>query len=105
MFVGLDIHKRSAHVAVRNDDGELIEQTRVNIADLDELAERYAGGEAVLEATTNYYYAYETLSAHLDVSVAHPPKVKAIADTDKKTDSVDAKELSRLLWLGNVPES
>lgn len=105
MFLGVDVHKRSAQVAVRNDDGELIEQVRVSIADLGDLAERYAGGEAVLEATANYYYVYETLSAHLDVVVAHPPKVKAIAETDKKTDKVDAKELSRLLWLGTVPES
>lgn len=105
MFLGLDIHKRTAQVAVRNDDGELIEQTRVNIADLDEFAQQYAGGEAVIEATTNYYHVHDTLSDHLDVAVAHPPKVKAIAETDKKTDRVDAKELSRLLWLGTVPES
>ena len=39
------------------------------------------------------------------MSVGHPPKLKAIAQTDKKTDRVDAKELSRLLWLGSVPES
>ena len=45
------------------------------------------------------------LSEHLDVIVGHPPKLKAIAETDKKTDKVDAKELSRLLWLGSVPES
>ena len=56
MFLGLDVHKRTAQVAVRNDDGELIEQVRVSIADLGDLAERYAGGEAVLEATTNYYH-------------------------------------------------
>lgn len=105
MFLGLDIHKRTAQVAVRNDDGELIEQTRVNIADLDEFAQQYAGSEAVIEATTNYYHVHDTLSEHLDVAVAHPPKVKAIAETDKKTDRVDAKELSRLLWLGTVPES
>ncbi len=45
------------------------------------------------------------LSEYLDVVVGHPPKLKAIAQTDKKTDRIDAKELSRLLWLGSVPES
>jgi len=29
MFLGVDIHKREAQVAVRNDDGEVIEQVRV----------------------------------------------------------------------------
>jgi hypothetical protein len=59
----------------------------------------------LLEATTNYYYIYDLLSEYLDVKVGHPPKLKAIAQTDKKTDQVDAKELYRLLWLGSVPES
>jgi transposase len=104
MFLGIDIHKREAQVAVRNDDGDVIEQVRVN-TDLEEIGQRYAGGEALLEATTNYFYIYDMLSEYLDVSVGHPPKLKAIAQTDKKTDRIDAKELSRLLWLGSVPES
>jgi transposase len=105
MFLGLDIHKREAQVAVRNDDGEVIEQVRVKNTDLEEIAQQYAGGEALLEATTNYFYIYDMLSEYLDVVVGHPPKLKAIAQTDKKTDQIDAKELSRLLWLGSVPES
>lgn len=105
MFLGLDIHKRSAQVAVRNDDGNVIEEFRVKNEDLDEVAAEYAGGSAVLEATSNYYHIYDMLSEHLDVSVAHPRKIKQIGETDKKTDQVDARELSRLLWLGNVPES
>lgn len=105
MFLGLDIHKREAQVAVRDDDGTLIEETRVDKTELEALAERYAGGEAVLEATTNYYHIYDALSKHLDVVVCHPPKLKAIAESDKKTDRIDAKELSRLLWLDSVHES
>lgn len=105
MFLGIDIHKREAQVAVRNDDGEVIEQVRVKNTDLEEIAQRYAGGEALLEATTNYFYIYDMLSEHLDVVVGHPPKLKAIAETDKKTDKIDAEELSRLVWLGSVPES
>ena len=105
MFIGIDLHQRAAQVAVRNDDGALIEETRVDNEDLEAIAERYAGGKALLEATTNYYYIYDMLSEHLDVVVGHPPKLKSIAQTDKKTDQVDAKELSRLLWLDSVPES
>src|SRR5699024_9159472 len=98
MFLEIDIHKREAQVAVRNDDGGVIEQVRVENTDLEEIAQRYAGGEALLEATTNYFYIYDMLSEYLDVSVGHPPKLEAIARTDKKTDQIDAKELSRLLW-------
>ena len=47
----------------------------------------------MLEATSNYYHIRNTLSKHLDVTVAYPKKMNQIADTDKKTDRVDAKEL------------
>ena len=105
MLLGIDLHKRAAQVAVRDDDGELIENVRVRLADLEALANEYAGGTAVIEATTNYFHVYDTLAEQLDVLVAHPPKLKAIARTDKKTDKVDAAELSRLLWLHSVPTS
>lgn len=51
MFIGIALHKREAQVAVRDDDGELIEETRVDNEDPQPIAERYAGGEALLEAT------------------------------------------------------
>jgi transposase len=41
----------------------------------------------------------------LDVTVAHPKELNQIADTDKKTDRVDAKELARMVRLNSVPES
>jgi transposase len=41
----------------------------------------------------------------LDVTVARPKKINQIADIDKKTDRVDAKELARMLRLNSVPES
>jgi len=52
-------------------------------ANLFDLAQRYAGAQAVLEATSNCYHIHDTLSEHLDVTVAHS-KINQIADTDKK---------------------
>ena len=39
------------------------------------------------------------------MTVAHPKELNQIADTDKKTDRVDAKELARMVRLSAVPES
>jgi len=39
------------------------------------------------------------------VTVAHPKELNQIADTDKKTDCVDAKELAWMVRLNSVPES
>ena len=105
MYLGIDVHKRYAQVAVMDEAGTIVEEVRVENANLDDIAQRYAGAQAVLEATSNYYHIHDTLSEHLDVTVAHPKRLNQIADTDKKTDRVDAKELARMLRLNSVPES
>jgi transposase len=105
MYLGIDLHKRYAQVAVMDDAGEIVDEVRVQNANLDEVAQRYAGAQAVIEATSNYYHVHDTLSQYLDVVVAHPGKLKLIADSDRKTDRLDAKELARLLRLNSVPES
>jgi len=105
MYLGIDVHKRYAQVAVMDEAGEIVDEVRVKNANLDDLAQQYAGAEAAIEATSNYYHIHDTLSEHLDVTVAHPKKLNQIADTDKKTDRVDAKELARMVRLNSVPES
>jgi transposase len=105
MYIGIDVHKRYSQIAVLDHDGEILEEVRVENANLDEFAQQYTGSQAVVEATSNYYYIHDTLSEHLDVTVANPSKLKLISDTDKKTDRVDAKQLARMLRLGSIPES
>jgi transposase len=105
MYLGIDVHKRDSQVAVLDEDGEVVEEVRVKNANLDEIAQQYAGSEAGIEATSNYYAVHDTLDEYLDVSVANPSELKLIADSDRKTDRVDAKKLARLVRLGSVPES
>ncbi|WP_317175808.1 IS110 family transposase [Halomontanus rarus] len=105
MYLGIDIHKRNAQVAVLDDAGEIVEEVRVKNANLGELAQRYTGAKAAIEATSNYYHIYDALSEHLEVTVASPSKVRLIAESDKKTDRVDATTLARLLRLNSLPES
>ncbi len=105
MYLGIDVHKRYAQVAVMDEVGEIVEEVRVENANLNELTQRYAGAQAALEATRNYYYIHDMLLEHLDVTVAHLKELNQIADTDKKTDRVDAKELARMVRLNSVPES
>ena len=100
MYLGIDVHKRNSQVAVRNEDGEIVREVRVENANLDEIGQQYAGSKAAIEATGNYYAVYDTLDEYLDVSVANPAELKLIADSDRKTDRVDAIELARLVRLG-----
>ena len=105
MYLGIDVHKQYAQVAVMDEAGEIVEEVRVLDANLDEFAQQHAGASAAIEATSNYYHIHDTLSEYLDVTVANPGKLTLIANSDKKTDRVDAKELARMVRLNSVPES
>ena len=104
-YLGIDVHKRESHVAVLDEDGEVDREIRVENANLDEVAERYAGSHAVIEATGNYYTIYDTLDEHLDVVVADPQQTKAIGIAEVKNDRLDAKLLAQLRRAGMVAQS
>ena len=42
-YLGIDVHKHESQVAVLDDDGEIDREIRVENANLDEIAEEYAG--------------------------------------------------------------
>ena len=104
-YLGIDLHKDESHVAVLDDDAEVVEEIRVTNANLDEVAEEYAGAKAVIEATSNYYTVYDALDEHLDVVVADPSQTKAIGYAEVKNDRLDAKLLAQLRRAGMIAES
>ena len=104
-YLGIDLHKRESQVAVVDHDGEIQREVRVENANLDALAEEYAGNEAAIEATGNYFTVYDALDEHLDVVLVNPLKTRWIAEADQKTDRVDAKKLAQLLRVDMVAES
>jgi len=104
-YLGIDLHKDESHVAVLDDDAEVVEEIRVTNANLDEVAEEYAGAKAALEATSNYYTVYDTLDEYLDVVVADPTQTKAIGYAEVKNDRLDAKLLAQLRRAGMIAES
>ena len=62
--------------------------------------------KVVVEATFNWYWLVDLLEDHgLEVTLAHPLYLKAIAYAKVKTDKVDAHTLAQLLRLGYIPEA
>ena len=104
-YLGIDLHKSDSQVAVVDHDGEIQREVRVENANLDALAEEYAGNEAAIEATGNYFIVYDAFDEHLDVVLVNPLKTRWIAEADQKTDRVDAKKLAQLLRVDMVAES
>jgi hypothetical protein len=60
-YLGIDVDKQEAQVAVLDDEGEVTEKGRVANADLDELAQKYAGSNAALEVGSNHCLSIERL--------------------------------------------
>lgn len=55
-YLRIDRHKRETQVAVVDQDSEIDREVRV----FDALAEEYAGNEAAIKATGNYFTIYDT---------------------------------------------
>jgi transposase len=107
--IGVDYHKSYSHLVVQDGTGRTLRSGRVK-NDRHSLAaflDRYRGNShAVVEATRNWMVIYDWLDAICDeVVLAHPLKVKAIADAKIKTDKIDAAVLAHLLRADLVPEA
>ena len=104
-YLGIDVHKTDAYVAVMDEEGTLVEEVRVANADPNEIAQKHEGGEAALEAGSNHFTIYDELEQYLDVTLANPAKADWLANQRQKSDRRDAKNLARYLRLNDVPES
>lgn len=107
--IGVDYHKSYSHLVVQDSAGKTLRSGRVknDRQSLGSFLERYReNSHAVVEATRNWMVMYDWLDDICDdVVLAHPLKVKAIADARIKTDKIDATVLAHLLRADLVPEA
>lgn len=108
-YVGVDHHKRFSYLSVMDEKGLVLKEGRIN--NNKESLKRFLGDSdepksAVLEAGRNWTVMYDWLEEELDeVKLAHPKKIKAIAEAKIKTDKIDAKILAHLLRSNLIPEA
>jgi transposase len=105
--IGVDFHKAYSHMTVLDAEGHILKAGRVaNTADAVRafVAPYRVGGQAVVEATRNWTIIYDLLEAELErVYLAHPLKVRAIAEARIKTDRIDSHILAHLLRCDLLP--
>lgn len=110
-YVGVDDHRDYSYMTVLDQRGQLVQEGRVEnqqpaVADCLAKAECNGNTAAVLEAGRNWTVMYDWLEALVDeVTLAHPLKVKWIAEAKIKTDKIDARVLAHLLRTDLVPEA
>ena len=107
--IGVDYHKSYSHLVVQDGGGRTLRSGRVknDRHSISAFLDHYKdNSHAVVEATRNWMVMYDWLDAICDdVVLAHPLKVKAIADAKIKTDKIDATVLAHLLRADLVPEA
>jgi transposase len=107
-YVGVDYHKKYSYMVVKNEDGHVEGRGTVNNTkeEVQQFLKPYRPGMAVVEATRNWGLIYDWLDEVLDdVTLAHPLKVKAIAEARIKTDKISADILADLLRAGLLPRA
>lgn len=106
-YIGVGYHKAYSHMTVMDARGVVVKAGRVdNSADAVRafVAPYCPGATAVVEATRNWTIIYDLLEPELDaVYLAHPLKVRAIAEARIKTDRIDSRILAHLLRCDLIP--
>jgi transposase len=107
-FIGIDQHKQYSHMTVLDETGREIKAGRV--ANLRGEIESFLEGivpdaQGVVEAGRACYVVTDMLKEMgVEVIIAHPYQVKAIAKARIKNDKRDSRILAHLLRSGMIPE-
>jgi transposase len=111
-YVGVDLHKQTISLCVVELVGRerrIVERKRFACRDEEQIADyfRQLGAyEAVVEATASYEWFVQLIEPTATrIALAHPGKLRVIAESKKKTDKLDAQTLAEFLALDQIPES
>ena len=108
-FVGIDLHKQSITVCVVDQDRTVLQTRRFACSDTARIDAFFASlGEfqAVVEATASYEWLVERIEPLARrVLLAHPGKLRIIAESTCKSDKLDARILAEFLALDMIPQA
>ena len=108
-YVGIDLHKKTIALCVVNKDRKVLARKQFLCLDVTGIIAFFRGlGEFqfVVEATATYEWLVQLLEPlAADWVLAHPGKMRVIAETAKKTDKLDAQTLAEFLALAMIPKA
>ncbi len=111
MYVGVDYHRKYSYLTVMDENGKILKEGKVDskkeaVSEFLAKANCNGNSEAVLEASRNWCVMHDWLEEMVEeVHLAHPLKVKVIAEAKIKTDKIDARALAHLLRTDLLPEA
>jgi transposase len=108
-YAGIDLHKKTIRVCVCDQQLKIVKEKTLACGQPDSIAAFFAELRpftAVVEATASYDWLWQLLEplAHRLV-LAHPGKLRVIAESTRKSDRLDARVLADFLARGMIPEA
>ncbi len=111
-YVGTDLHKNSITVCViEKVRGQRKVQARRTMAckntePIRKFFEGLGKFQVVVEATASYEWFFRLIEKQADrLVLAHPKKLRVIAESKHKTDKIDARVLAEFLAMDMIPEA
>jgi transposase len=112
-FVGVDLHKKTITVCIVDRERRVLERKRLFCDQPERIKEfftmwrlRQGPFEVTVEATASYEWFLELVEPLAErVVLAHPGKLRVIAESTRKSDKLDAQVLAEFLALDMIPQA
>lgn len=108
-YVGIDLHKKTISIWVVNQERKKLDHKRLYCLPVETIVEYFrtlGEFEAVVEATASYEWLVRLIEPLAKrVILAHPGKLRVIAESTRKSDKVDARLLAEFLALDMIPQA
>lgn len=108
-FVGIDLHKQSISLCVVDQARVVLARRTFACASTQAIRQFFAElgpFQAVVEATASYEWLWQLIEPLAQrLVLAHPKKLRVIAESTRKSDQLDAQVLAEFLALNMIPES
>jgi len=87
MYIGIDVYKDSCYLTAMDEKGEVLWEKEVKARDTGWIEELEKGSRIAMEAGTYSKPLYNELKRRgFDVLMAHPRRLRLIAESTKKTE-------------------
>lgn len=108
-FVGVDLHKKTITVAVVDAARKMLSRKRFSNLMSEQILQflkTLGEFQLTVEATASYEWFVQLVEPLASrIVLAHPGKLRVIAESTRKSDKLDAKVLAEMLALDQIPAS
>jgi transposase len=108
-FVGADLHKKTIRMHVMNQDRKTLAAKTLSCSDPESIRlwlKQFQPFQLVVEATASYEWFVQLIEPLAErVVLAHPAKLRVIAESTRKSDKLDARVLAEFLAMDMIPRA